>query len=204
MFQANERKRISWLFCLAIILFIGTPSFGETPRCSFCAGVSPDQEGSIPTPKTAPSASSMKNSMGPAQGYDIHVQAPHMMPDGTPGGPFHHYCKGINDKILQCLLFETTEANAPLVAIEYFVAKDLSRTLPLIQWHRFFHDHKVEIATGRVQILDIDDPEKVKAIAEAAGKTDGVIYHLWQKGQEFPDGTVTFPQSLGHSFPQPE
>jgi hypothetical protein len=105
---------------------------------------------------------------------------------------------------LQCLLFETTDANAPLVAIEYFVAKDLARKLPLIQWHRFFHDHKVEIATGRVQILDIDDPEKVKAIAEAAGKTDGVIYHLWQKGKEFPDGTVTFPQSLGHSFPQPE
>ena len=146
----------------------------------------------------------MSEGGGPAQGYEIHVQAPHMMPDGTPGGPFHHYCKGINDKILQCLLFETTDANAPLVAIEYFVAKDLSRKLPLIQWHRFFHDHKVEIATGRVQILDIDDPEKVKAIAEAAGKTDGVIYHLWQKGKEFPDGTVTFPQSLGHSFPQPE
>ena len=141
---------------------------------------------------------------GPAQGYDIHVQAPHLMPDGTPGGPYHHYCKGINDKILQCLLFETTDANAPLVAIEYFVAKDLSRTLPLIQWHRYFHDHKQEIATGRVQILDIDDPEKVKAIAEAASKTDGVIYHLWQKGKDFPDGTVTFPQSLGHIFNQPE
>jgi hypothetical protein len=141
---------------------------------------------------------------GPAQGYDIHVQAPHLMPDGTPGGPYHHYCKGINDKILQCLLFETTEANAPLVAIEYFVAKELSRTLPLIQWHRFFHDHKQEIATGRVQILDIDDPEKVKAIAEVASGTDGVIFHLWPKGKEFPDGTVSFPQSLGHIFNQPE
>ncbi|MCA9480958.1 MAG: hypothetical protein KC545_11455, partial [Nitrospira sp.] len=62
------------------------------------------------------STPAMSNGPGPAQGYDIHVQAPHMMPDGTPGGPFHHYCKGINDKILQCLLFETTEANAPLVA----------------------------------------------------------------------------------------
>ncbi|MEJ2230141.1 MAG: DUF1264 domain-containing protein [Nitrospirales bacterium] len=146
----------------------------------------------------------MSEGGGPAQGYDLHVQAPHLMPDGTPGGPFHHYCKGISDKILQCLLFETTEANAPLVAIEYFVSKDLSRKLPLIQWHRFFHDHKVEIATGRVQILDIADEAKVKEIAEAAGKTDGVIYHLWQKGQEFPDGTVTYPQSLGHTFPQPE
>ncbi|MFZ1748272.1 MAG: hypothetical protein WAU17_20375, partial [Nitrospirales bacterium] len=27
---------------------------------------------------------------GPAQGYDIHVTAPHLMPDGTPGGPYHH------------------------------------------------------------------------------------------------------------------
>ena len=146
----------------------------------------------------------MSSGSGPAQGYDIHVQAPHMMENGTPGGPFHHYCKGISPKILQCLLFESTADNAPLVAVEYFVAKDLARKLPLIQWHRYFHDHKVEIATGRVQILDIDDQEKVKAIADAAAKTDGVIYHLWQKGLEFPDGSVTFPQSLGHSFPQPE
>ncbi len=151
------------------------------------------------------SASSSRHTMGggsPAVGYDIHVQAPHMMHDGTVGGPFHHYCKGISPQILQCLLFESTAANAPLVAVEYFVAKDLARTLPIIQWHRYFHDHKVEIATGRVKILDIDDPAKVQALAEAASKTDGVIYHLWQKGLAFPDGSVTFPQSLGHKFPQ--
>ena len=42
---------------------------------------------------------------GPTDGFDIHVQAPHMMADGTVGGPFHHYCKGIqNGEILQCLL----------------------------------------------------------------------------------------------------
>ena len=30
----------------------------------------------------------------PATGYDIHVQAPHMMPDGTPGSAlYHHYSK---------------------------------------------------------------------------------------------------------------
>ncbi|HET6674216.1 MAG TPA: DUF1264 domain-containing protein [Nitrospiraceae bacterium] len=136
----------------------------------------------------------------PATGYDIHVQAPHMMPDGTPGGPYHHYCKGISDQILQCLLFESTDPKAALVGIEYFVSKDLSRKLPPIQWHRYFHDHKVEIATGRVQVLDMPE-EQAKAVAEAASKTDGVIYQLWQKGLEFPDGTVSFPQSLGHTFP---
>ena len=136
----------------------------------------------------------------PATGYDIHVQAPHMMPDGTPGGPYHHYCKGISDQILQCLLFESTDPKAALVGIEYFVAKDLSRKLSPIQWHRYFHDHKVEIETGRVQVLDMPE-DKAKAVAEAASKTDGVIYHLWQKGLEFPDGSVSFPQSLGHKFP---
>ena len=138
----------------------------------------------------------------PVEGFDIHVQAPHVMADGTFGGPFHHYCKGISDKILQCLLFDSTDANAKLVAVEYFVSKDLTRKLPLIQWHRYFHDHKVEIATGRVQVLEPAD--KAKEIAEAASKTDGVIYHLWQKGLEFPDGTVTFPQSVGHVFTRQE
>jgi hypothetical protein len=152
-----------------------------------CAGIGPQQAVSG-EPKS------------PVEGFDIHVQAPHMMQNGEPGGPYHHYCKGVSDKILQCLLFESTDPKAKLVGIEYFVAKDLSRKLPAIQWHRHFHDHKVEIATGRVQVLDMP-PDQAAKVAEAAAGTDGVIYHLWQHGQEFPDGTVTFPQSLGHKFP---
>lgn len=147
----------------------------------------------------APQAAVSGELKSPVEGFDIHVQAPHMMANGEPGGPFHHYCKGISDQILQCLLFDSTDPKAKLVAVEYFVAKDLTRKLPAIQWHRHFHDHKVEIETGRVQVLDMPADQAAK-VAEAASGTDGVIYHLWQHGQEFPDGTVTFPQSLGHKF----
>lgn len=175
----SNRRRLSVmrkrLLVVATIIAIG------------CAGLTP-QEAVSGEPKS------------PVEGFDIHVQAPHLMPNGEPGGPFHHYCKGISDKILQCLLFESTDPKAKLVAIEYFVAKDLTRKLPAIQWHRHFHDHKVEIATGRVQVLDMPADQAAK-VAEAAAGTDGVIYHLWQSGQEFPDGTVSFPQSLGHKFP---
>ena len=138
----------------------------------------------------------------PADGYTIHVQAPHMMADGTVGGPYHHYCKGIqNGEILQCQLYESTADDARLVAVEYFIAKDLARkNVPLVQWNRAFHDHEVEIATGRVVILDIDDPKKVKALADAAAKTDGVIFHLWGKDKVVPDGTVTTPTSVGHVY----
>jgi hypothetical protein len=30
---------------------------------------------------------------GSTDGFDIHVQAPHMIADETVKGPYHHYCK---------------------------------------------------------------------------------------------------------------
>lgn len=148
----------------------------------------------------AKTTSSGEAAMSPAEGYNIHVQAPHLMADGTIAGPFHHYCKPISEEVLQCLLFGSTAPKAKLVAIEYFVAKTVSRKeVPLIKWHRNFHDHKVEIATGRVKVLD-QPPDKAAAIAEAASKTDGIIFHLWHDDQVIPDGKVTIPQSLGHIF----
>lgn len=136
----------------------------------------------------------------PADGFTLHIQAPHMMPDGTVGGPFHHYCKGISDEIIQCLLFESTDPKGRLIGVEYFIAKALVRKeIPLITWNRNFHDHKVEIATGRVLVLDQPE-EKAKEIAEAASGTDGIIFHLWPKGKKVPDGTVVIPNAVGHKF----
>ena len=130
---------------------------------------------------------------GPTDGFDIHVQAPHMMADGTVGGPYHHYCKGVQGgEVLQCLIFESTKADAKLVAVEYFIEKNLARkNVPLIQWNRAFHNHEVEITGGRVLILDPKDPEGQKTVDAAAGKTDGVIFHLCGNDQVIPDGTVT-------------
>ena len=64
---------------------------------------------------------------GPTDVFDIHVQAPHMMADGMVGGPYHHYCKGVQGgEVLQCLTFESTKADAKLVAVEYFIEKNLA------------------------------------------------------------------------------
>jgi len=138
---------------------------------------------------------------GPAEGYKIHVLAPHQMEDGKVGGPFHHYCKPIRGGlVLQCLLFTSTTPDAALVGVEYFVDKSLARkNVPLIQWNRHFHDHEIEIATGRVQVLDVSADE-ANAIAKKAAGTDGIIFELWQEGAPIPDGKVTFPTSVGHVF----
>ena len=57
---------------------------------------------------SAPAFAADKN---PLSGYTIHVVAPHVM-DGEIIGPFHHYCKPINDDVIQCILFESAEPNA--------------------------------------------------------------------------------------------
>ncbi len=119
---------------------------------------------------------------GPAEGFDIHVMAPHKFEDGSVHGHYLHYCKGISSEVLQCLLFESTDPNALLTDIEYFVAKPVSRSsVPMDVWNKFYHDHDMEIATGRVQVLDLPEAQ-AKDVAAVAAKTDGIIFHLWPTG----------------------
>ena len=134
----------------------------------------------------------------PADGYNIHLLAPHRHEDGTVHGPYHHYCKQIKPEIMQCMIFLTDDPNAELIEIEYFIDKKLVRTnVTLAQWNKHYHDHKEEVASGRVQVLDVP-PTKAKEIAEAASKTDGIIFHLWPDGAKVPDGDVMFPTALSH------
>ena len=41
--------------------------------------------------------------------------------------PLHHYCKPINDDIIQCILFESTEPNVRMVEVEYMVSKSAQK-----------------------------------------------------------------------------
>jgi len=148
----------------------------------------------VPVP--APPAAEKKP--GPADGFTLHVTAPHKFEDGTVHGPYHHYCKGISPEVLQCLLFESTDPNARLTDVEYFVSKSVSRAfVPVKTWNKYYHDHDVEIATGRVQILDMPEAQ-AKEVAAAAAETDGIIFHLWPDGAKAPTGVVGHPQSVGH------
>lgn len=99
-------------------------------------------------------------------------------------------------EVSRCLLFESTDPNAVLTDIEYFVVKPIARELPLNAWSQFYHNHEVEIATRRVQVLDMPE-DKAKEVAAAAAKTDGIIFHLWLKGAPAPTGEVGHPQSVG-------
>ncbi len=49
-----------------------------------------------------------------------------------------------------------------------------------------------------MQVLDVPD-DQAKKIAEAAAKTDGIIFDLWNPhGAKAPNGEVVHPQAVGH------
>jgi len=133
----------------------------------------------------------------PAEGYNVHVLAPHVV-DGKQMGPYHHYCKVIApDPQIQCLIYDSTESNANLVQVEWIYAKKLTRNqVPLQEWNKDWHDHKIEIAGGRVQVLDLP-PDKAREVADLVATTDGMIYHFYFGGT-LPTGKMSVAQAVGH------
>lgn len=135
----------------------------------------------------------------PSLGFDVHVTAPHVV-DGEEMGPIHHFCKPIQPDpvIIQCILFETMDPNAPMTEVEYIVAKAVTRnTIDREEWNRAWHDHAMEIASGRVQVHDMPEEEAAK-IAELVSTTDGLIFHLWPPGSDIPTGEISIAQAVSH------
>ena len=135
----------------------------------------------------------------PADGYTVHVTAPHVVA-GKVMGPFHHYCKVLSpEPVIECLCYRSSDPGARLEQVEYIISKSITRTgaVSLTDWNKNWHDHKQEIATGRVQVHDLP-PDKAKEVADLVATTDGIIFHLWSEGDKVPSGKVMIAQSVGH------
>jgi hypothetical protein len=135
----------------------------------------------------------------PADGHTVHVTAPHVVA-GKVMGPYHHYCKVLSpEPVIECLCYTSSDPGARLEQVEYIMAKSITRTgaVSLADWNKNWHDHKQEIATGRVPVLDMS-PEKAKEVADLVSTTDGIIFHLWSHDDRVPSGNVIVAQSVGH------
>lgn len=135
----------------------------------------------------------------PADGHTIHVTAPHVVA-GKVMGPYHHYCKVLSpEPVIECLCYPSSEPGARLEQVEYIVAKSITRTgaVPLASWNKNWHDHRQEIATGRVHVHDLP-PEKAKEVADLVATTDGIIFHLWSHDEKVPSGNAIIAQAVGH------
>jgi hypothetical protein len=135
----------------------------------------------------------------PADGHTIHVTAPHVVA-GKVMGPYHHYCKVLSpEPVIECLCYRSSDSGARLEQVEYIIAKSITRTgaVSLADWNKNWHDHKQEIATGRVQVHDLP-PDKAKEVADLVSTTDGIIFHVWSHDDKVPSANVVIAQSVGH------
>jgi hypothetical protein len=140
-----------------------------------------------------------KKMASPADGYTVHVTAPHVVA-GKVMGPYHHYCKVLSpEPVIECLCYDSSDTGARLQQIEYIVAKSITRTgaVTLADWNKNWHDHRQEISTGRVKVHDLP-PDKAKEVADLVATTDGIIFHLWSHDEKVPSGNVIVAQSVGH------
>lgn len=99
----------------------------------------------------------------------------------------HHFCIHLRHDMHQCIIFDSNQAGARLIGIEYIISEDRFRRLPDDE-KRLWHSHHYEVKSGTLVAPGI--PE----IAEHAYFTDlvstyGKTFHNWQVDRDdFPYG----------------
>lgn len=103
--------------------------------------------------------------------------------------------------VRQCLLYDSPEANARLIGLEYMISPKIYNTLPQSE-RELWHSHVYEVKSGMlIMPTPSGVPKSVWQKAENSEMKDiiplyGKAYHLWQvdRGDKVPLGT---PQLMG-------
>jgi len=96
-------------------------------------------------------------SAAPLRGFDAYLVGFHPAKD-SPDMQMeaHHYCKVVDDDLIQCVLFDGNTSEANLIGIEYIVSESLFDTLPEEE-RGYWHPHNYEIlARDRARVLGLD------------------------------------------------
>ncbi|KAI0079901.1 DUF1264-domain-containing protein [Panus rudis PR-1116 ss-1] len=96
----------------------------------------------------------------------------------------HHYCTHRNRDFHQCVIYDSDEANARLIGIEYIVTEEVFKELPEEE-KKYWHSHKYEVESG---LLQLQVKSGVPAVATDAAeqpamlelqRTYGKTIHTW-------------------------
>lgn len=118
----------------------------------------------------------------PLTGFDVYVVGFHCA-KGEPDSQMeaHHYCKVVNDDLLQCVLFDGNTRDANLIGIEYIVSAHLFGTLPTEE-RPYWHPHNFEVLSG--QLVAPGLPETAEhALMTLLMNSYGKTWHTWHTGR---------------------
>jgi len=140
--------------------------------------------------------STLLQSATPLHGFDIYVVGfhcakfePHMQMEA------HHYCKVVNDELLQCTIFDGNSKHANLIGIEYIIAERLFNDLPA-QEKPYWHPHNYEVLSGELLAPGLPDTVE-QAVMQRLLNSYGKTWHTWHTGRH--DGAPGDALPLGEA-----
>ncbi|MBA0616256.1 hypothetical protein Godav_016317, partial [Gossypium davidsonii] len=96
----------------------------------------------------------------------------------------------------QCLIYDTPEADAKLIGLEYIISENLFLTLP-DEEKPLWHSHLYEVKSGVLFMPRVPGPIERQDL-EKVCKTYGKTIHFWQidKGDNLPLGLPQLMMTL--------
>ena len=135
------------------------------------------------------SAATPRPAAGPLGAIHAHVCGFHFYSgDMTRALPVHHYCSHLNPDVFQCVIYDSDQANARLLGVEYIISEKLFVRLPADE-KPLWHSHRYEVMSGLLiapGLAAAPERELMQELVNTYGKT----WHLWQvdRGDAVPLG----------------
>lgn len=130
----------------------------------------------------------------PMHGFDVYVVGFHCA-KGEPDFQMeaHHFCRVVNDDLLQCVLFDGNTKDANLIGIEYIVSEALYGTLPEDE-RSYWHPHNFEVFSGELVAPGLPEVAE-RALMARLVNSYGKTWHTWHTHQGA--GRAGMPLPLG-------
>jgi hypothetical protein len=144
--------------------------------------VSPAGEGRSLWRATLEAGASLLQNMTPLKDFDIYVVGLHCAKhEPAMQMEAHHFCRQVNQDLLQCILFDGNTKVANLIGIEYIISERLFGTLPEDE-RPYWHPHNYEILSGQLSapgLPEVAERAFLKQLMNSYGKT----WHTWHTGR---------------------
>ncbi len=128
----------------------------------------------------------------PLHAFDVYVVGFHPAKDDpSMQMEAHHFCRVVNDDLIEATIFDGNAADANLIGIEYIVSEALFETLDDDE-QRLWHPHNYEILGGSLVAPGLPaaaEDALMRRLLNSYGKT----WHTWHTGRHDVGG--------GHSLP---
>lgn len=156
------------------------------------SGTKPAGEGKGAWLATLEQGANLLQTNEPLRGFDVYVVGFHCA-KGEPDFQMeaHHFCRVVNDDLLQCVLFDGNTKDANLIGVEYIVSGPLFDGLP-DEEKPYWHPHNFELLSG--QLVAPGLPEKAeKAFFKLLVNSYGKTWHTWHTNSQHGGAGMDLP-----------